>query len=196
MPKRILVIIGHPDPAPERFCRALGAAYKDGATEAGHTVRTIDVAALDFPWLASADAFEHGALPAGLQDAADAIQWAEHIVIVFPLWLGTMPALLKAFFEQVMRPGLMFAYPAEGSGFPQKLLAGRSARMIVTMGMPGLLYSLWYRGHGLAGLRRNILNFVGIGPVRTTLFGMVAAGGEARHAEWLEQTRRLGARAQ
>ena len=49
--------------------------------------------------------FEHAAVPDELKDTAEAIVWAEHIVFVFPLWLGTMPAMLKAFLEQVMRPG-------------------------------------------------------------------------------------------
>jgi putative NADPH-quinone reductase len=193
MPHRILILIGHPDPAPERFCRALAAAYAEGAREAGHQVRTVDIANLNFPWLSSGEQFERGALPESLKEAAGAIAWADHIVIIFPLWLGTMPALLKAFLEQVMRPGVAFSYPEDGNGFPKKLLSGRSARVVVTMGMPGLLYSVWYRGHGLAGLRRNILNFVGIDPVRTTLFGMVADGGEPRHAAWLEKMRSLGA---
>ena len=96
------------------------------------------------------------------------IAWAEHIVFVFPLWLGTMPALLKAFLEQVMRPGIAFAYPDEKCGFNKTLLQGRSARIVVTMGMPSFFYRLWFLGHGIAGMRRNILNFVGIKPVRET----------------------------
>ncbi|RWK39974.1 MAG: flavodoxin family protein, partial [Mesorhizobium sp.] len=70
---------------------------------AGHIVRRVDLAALNFPMLRTTQEFEHGAVPNSLKDAAEAIVWAEHIVFVFPLWLGTMPALLKAFLEQVMR---------------------------------------------------------------------------------------------
>ena len=118
--------------------------------------------------------------------------WAEHIVFVFPLWLGTMPAMLKAFLEQVMRPGTAFAYPDEGGGFTKTLLRGRSARVVVTMGMPSVLYRLWFLGHGLAGMRRSILHFVGISPVRETFFGMVAAASDATRAKWIRQMRGLG----
>lgn len=195
MPRRILILIGHPDPSPDRLCRALATAYADGAEAAGHTVRRIDLATIDFPMLRTMHEFEHGPVPESLKEAAAAVVWAEHIVLVFPLWLGTMPALLKAFLEQVMRPGTAFAYPDKGGGFTRTLLRGRSARVVVTMGMPSFLYRLWFLGHGIAGMRRNILNFVGISPVRETLFGMVAAGSDAKRVGWLAQMRKLGERA-
>jgi len=195
MSRRILIVVGHPDPSPDRLCRGLAKAYGEGAEKAGHAVRRVDLAALDFPMLRTMQEFEHGAVPAGLGEAADAIVWAEHIVFVFPLWLGTMPALLKAFLEQVMRPGTAFAYPDKGGGFTRTLLGGRSARVVVTMGMPAVLYRLWFLGHGLAGMRRSILHFVGISPVRETLFGMVAGASDATRAKWIRQMRGLGERA-
>ncbi|MFC3073430.1 NAD(P)H-dependent oxidoreductase [Shinella pollutisoli] len=196
MPRRILIIVGHPDPGPKRLCRALAESYAEGARSAGHAVRSIDIATLDFPLLRTAEEFAAHSMPATLEDAVQAIRQAEHIVFVFPLWLGTMPALLKAFLEQVMRPGVAFAYPEAGKGgFAKTLLKGRSARVVVTMGMPAFFYRLWYLGHGVAGMRRNILNFVGISPVRETLFGMVEGVSDATRREWLARMRALGARA-
>ena len=190
--RRILVIVGHPDPNPGRLCRALADAYARAAEMAGHSVRRIDVATIDFPILRTMEEFENGPMPDGLMAAAEAIVWAEHIVFVFPLWLGTMPAMLKAFLEQVMRPGTAFAYRDKGGGFAKTLLGGRSARVVVTMGMPAIVYRFWFRNHGLAGMRRNILKFVGIKPVRETLFGLVASASDIRRATWLERMRRLG----
>lgn len=188
---RILVVTAHPDPAPERLCRALANAYAAGAEAAGHPVRRIDLANLDVPFLRTTEAFEHGSVPDSLGDAAEAVVWAEHIVFVFPLWLGTMPAQLKAFLEQVMRPGVAFLYPEGGKGFTRTLLKGRSARLVVTMGMPPLAYRLWFLSHGIAGMRRGILNFVGIRPVRQTFYGL-AASSERKRAGWLEEMERLG----
>ncbi len=196
MPRRILIIVGHPDSSPKRLCRALAEAYVEGAQSAGHDVRQVDIATLDFPVLRTMEEFADRTLPVTLEDAAQAIKDAEHIVFVFPLWLGTMPALLKAFLEQVMRPGVAFAYPETGKGgFAKTLLKGRSARVIVTMGMPASFYRLWYLGHGVAGMRRNILNFVGISPVRETLFGMVEGVSSAKRMKWIEDVRALGKRA-
>jgi putative NADPH-quinone reductase len=196
MPRRILIIIGHPDPEPRRLCRALAASYADGARSAGHEVRLVDIATIDFPLLRTQEEFVDRALPVTLEDAAQAIGEAEHIVFVFPLWLGTMPALLKAFLEQVMRPGVAFAYSDNGKGgFGKTLLKGRSARVVVTMGMPAFFYRLWYLGHGIAGMRRNILNFVGISPVCETLLGPVEGASETKREKWLATMRALGARA-
>jgi putative NADPH-quinone reductase len=116
---------------------------------------------------------------------------ADHIVIIFPLWLGDMPALLKAFLEQLLRPG--FAY--EGStekGLPKKLLKGKSARIIITMGMPSAFYRLYYRAHSLKNLKRNILAFCGISPVRDTLIGQVEAKDPALRKRWLKKMEELG----
>lgn len=194
MPRRILIVVGHPDPSLERLCRALASAYADSADRAGHTVRTVDLALLDIPLLRTMQEFEHGAIPDSLKEAAEAVVWAEHFVFVFPLWLGTVPAMLKAFLEQVMRPGTAFAYPAKGEGFAKSLLRGRSARLVVTMGMPATVYRIWFLSHGIAGMRRGILNFVGIRPVRETLFGAVASASEAKRAKWIGQMRVLGER--
>ncbi|MBZ9881099.1 NAD(P)H-dependent oxidoreductase [Mesorhizobium sp. CA10] len=195
MSRRILILIGHPDPSPDRLCRALASAYAEAAESAGHAVRKIDLASLDIPFLRTMQEFEHGSIPDSLREAADAVVWAEHLVFVFPLWLGTVPAMLKAFLEQVMRPGTAFAYPEQGEGFAKSLLRGRSARLIVTMGMPAAVYRIWFLSHGIAGMRRGILNFVGIRPVRETLLGMVANASDVKRASWLEQMQRLGARA-
>lgn len=194
--RHVLVIVGHPDPEPKRLCRALADSYAEGARSAGHDVRTIDIALLDFPVLRTMEEFGNQSLPATLDTASAAISAADHIVLVFPLWLGTMPALLKAFLEQVMRPGVAFAYPEKGKpGFAHTLLKGKSARIVVTMGMPAPFYRFWYLGHGIAGLRRNILNFVGISPVRETLFGMVEGASDRRRRSWLKTMRELGSKA-
>ena len=196
MPRRVLIIVGHPDDNPKRLCRALADGYADGARSAGHHVRRIDIASIDFPLLRTKEEFGKGTMPPALEDATQAIEGAEHIVFVFPLWLGTMPALLKGFLEQVMRPGVAFAYPEPGKGgFAKTLLKGRSARVVVTMGMPAFFYRFWYFGHGIAGMRRNILNFVGISPVRETLYGLVEGAGDDKRKQWIAEMRRLGTRA-
>ena len=85
--------------------------------------------------------------------------------------LGDIPALLKGFLEQVARPG--FAFGREGGNpLANKGLTGRSARIVVTMGMPAAIYRWYFRAHSIKSLERNILGFVGIAPVNETLIGM------------------------
>jgi putative NADPH-quinone reductase len=195
MSRRILLIQGHPDPDPARFCRALAAAYAAGATRSGHALREIDVARLDFPLLRSKPDWETGHPVTDIAAAQDAVLWAEHMVILYPLWLGSMPALLKGFFEQLARPG--FAFPADaGPGLFNGALKGRSARIVVTMGMPALVYRWWFRAHSLKSLERNILGFAGIGPIHETVIGSVETMADARRAAWLDTLSGLGTAAQ
>jgi putative NADPH-quinone reductase len=191
MPKKILILQGHPDSSVTHFGHALAQAYGEGAAKAGHEVRQVDIATLDFPLLRSQADWQDGLLPPSLRPAQDAIAWAGHLVIFFPLWLGDMPALLKAFLEQVARPG--FAFGAEdGNPFGKKGLAGRSARVVVTMGMPAFIYRHYFRAHSVKNLERNILGFVGITPVHETLIGSVEALGADGCAKWLDKVRKLG----
>ncbi len=189
---RILVIQGHPDPAAPHLCHALADAYADGASAAGHELRRVEVARLDFPLLRDARDFKDGAPVPDIAAAQEALLWARHVVIVYPLWLGTMPALLKGFLEQVLRPGFAFDYLSAAR--TRKRLAGRSCRVVVTMGMPALVYRWFFGAHSLKSLERNILRFVGIGPVRESLFGMVEQASPARRAGWLARMRRFGER--
>jgi putative NADPH-quinone reductase len=130
------------------------------------------------------------AVPEAIGEAQRTIAWAEHLVIVFPLWMGDMPALLKAFFEQTLRPGFAIGKTAPGR-LGKRLLKGRSARIVVTMGMPAFFYSVYYRAHSLKSLKRNILEFCGIAPVRTTVIGTVEGRNEARE-DWLMRLSALG----
>jgi len=188
--RRIVIIQGHPDPASDHFCHALARSYRDGAIAEGHEVRTIDVAGLDFPVLRSKREWEAEPLPASLALAQEEIRWAEHLLVVFPLWLGDMPALLKAFFEQVARPG--FARGAAVNGAPgKKLLEGRSARVVVTMGMPAFVYRWFFAAHSVKSLERNILGFSGIAPVRRSLVGLVEGSSPGRK-RWLHRLATFG----
>jgi putative NADPH-quinone reductase len=191
MPRRILVVDAHPDPSPERLARALAQAYARGARAAGHEVEILRLADLDIPFLVSQQAFEHDGVPPSLAAAAEALLATEHSVFVFPLWLGGMPALLKAFLEQVVRPGVAFRY--RDRGLPEKLLAGRSARIVVTMGMPAFLYRWWYGAYGVRSLESGILGFAGIRPVRTTYLGGV--GDRTRAEAWIARVEALGRQA-
>lgn len=92
MAKRIALIQGHPDTDPARFCRAFAAGYAAGAEAAGHRVDVIDPAALSFPWLRSQAEHEDGTPPEAIACAQDVIAKADHLVVIFPLWLGDMRA--------------------------------------------------------------------------------------------------------
>ena len=191
--KRVLLIQGHPDASEPHLCHALAASYTQGAEDAGYTVRRVDVATLDFPLLRSQKDFEYGDVPASLKAAQDDIRWANHIVLFFPLWAGDMPALVKGFFEQTFRPSFT---GTNANHCAKKPLSGRSARVVVTMGMPALVYRFYFRAHSLQSLERNLLGMVGIAPVHVTLVGMTGHMRSAHAAKWLDKLKGLGHRAE
>jgi putative NADPH-quinone reductase len=194
MAKRILIIDGHPDQKAGHYLHALSSAYRDGAQAGGHLVRGIVVSELWFPLLRTSEDFRSGTPPEGIRKAQEWFEWADHVVILFPLWLGSMPALLKGFFEQVFRPGFAFTTTG-GRLFPRKkrLLAGKSVRIIVTMGMPAWFYRWYFRAHSVKSLRRNILAACGLKPIRASCVGPVETMSQASRGNWLSKVQRLGA---
>ena len=191
--KRITVIDGHPDPSPSRFGHAIASAYADAARAAGHDVRVIRLAGRNIPILESRKQWLEEDVPAAVRPGQEAIKWAQHIVFYYPLWMGDMPALLKAFIEQAFRPNFALDYGDEGNKqMPKKLLRGRSARLIVTMGMPALFYRAYYASHSVRSFRRNILELTGIDPVATSLIGNVDRS-EGHRKRWLEKIAAHGA---
>ena len=186
---RILVIDGHPDSHPGHFIHAAADAYAKGARATGNEVKLVRIAELEFPLIRSFTQWNDKAPPPSIADVQSDFKWAEHVVILYPMWLGDIPALLKGFLEQVCRPNFAFRY--RENGLPEKLLKGRSARVVVSMGMPALFYALVYRAHSLKSLKRNILKFVGFGPVRHSIIGGIEGSGKSR-AKWLARLGELG----
>jgi putative NADPH-quinone reductase len=198
MPRHIVIIQGHPDPAGGHLCHALADAYAEGAQMGGHQVSRIEVAALDFPFMRS---IAEPDLPEALVGAKAAVLAADHIVVIFPyLWLKYMPAPLKAFFHQIM--GFRAAWFVKG--MPQESFEGRSARIIVTIDMPVPSNRIYFFG-GYFGVDDNQrfkrdMSEIGIAPIRGSIFGMIPIHvrlfdmiNAANTRKWLEQMRELGA---
>ena len=185
MTRHIVIIQGHPDAQESHFCHALALSYVAGARQAGHEATLLQVGAMDVPLLRSKAEWDSGKVLPQLAGAHDAIAAADQLVVIFPLWLGDMPAGLKAFFEQVLRPG-------PGGGMPGARGRRCAARVVVTMGMPATLYRWYFWSHSLRSLRRNLLGFVGVKPVRITLIGAIEAISAARRGRWLAHLHALG----
>lgn len=187
--RNILVIHAHPDAGHGHFGDALAECYARAAQANGLETRTLALNQLTFPLIDSASNWRAPGVPPDIERAQDNIRWCDHLTFFYPLWLGDMPALLKGFLEQVMRPDFAFSEPK--GKMPERLLTGRSARLVVTMGMPAFVYRAFYRAHSVKNFRRNILLFSGIKPVRTSLVGMVE-GSDRHRQKWLDKMTRLG----
>lgn len=190
MAQSICIIQGHPHGTGTHLCHALADAYAKGAARARAEVSRLDVGKLAPAPLT--DPADFTAPPGGSMLAAQrTVAEADHLVIVFPLWLGGAPAAVKAFFEQLARNEFMLSN-ASGS-WPERRLRGRSARLIVTMGMPATVYRMVFGAAGVRSIRNGILWMAGIKPIRTTYIGGVDGLGATGVANWLGAIEDMGA---
>lgn len=190
MGKRILLILGHPSGT--SFCAALAERYVQSAIDAGHEVRQLRLGELDFDPVLREGYQQIQVLEEALSAAQSDILWAEHLTLVYPIWWGGIPALLKGFFDRVFLPGFAFKY-RKGKAFPDKLLKGRTAHLLVTMDTPPWYYRWFYRMPGLHQVRKTTLEFCGIKPLRTLTFGPVLGSSDHQRKAWLRQAQAIAA---
>jgi putative NADPH-quinone reductase len=186
---KIAIIVGHSQR--DTFCEALAQAYRRGAAGAGHEVKLFALSRMSFDPVLREGYNKIQPLEPDLAAARQALGESSHIVILFPLWVGDMPAILKGFLERVLQPDLI-ARMASGDKGSWRLFQNKSARVVITMGMPVPVYRWWFGAHALKILKRNILQFVGIKPVRATLFGMIGNSTPAKRRQWLSEIEALG----
>lgn len=187
--KKILIINGHPDK--NSLCHELAASFKRGCESSSAECTLVNLTDLDFDPILHYGYKQRTELEPDLVKMQEAILKADHLVFVYPNWWGTYPALLKGFFDRVFLPGFAFKY-RENSLFWDKLLKGKSARLIVTMDTPKWYYSLVYRSPGHHSLKKGILQFCGIKPIRITSFGPVKTSDEKQRQKWIKQIEKLG----
>ena len=186
MSKNIVVILGHPDSL--SYCGALATAYAQAAQEAGCNVKLFKLGEITFDQTLHHGYNKRQELESGLVEIQQAITWANHLVFVYPIWWGAMPALLKGFFDRVFLPGYAFKY-RDKSQLWDKLLAGRSAHVIVTMDTPPWYFRLIYKMPGHHQIKKTILEFCGVKPVKITSLGPVRFASSAQRDKWLQQVK-------
>ena len=188
MGKRVAVIVGHP--AADSWCGALADSYAAAARAGGHEVRMVHLAQLDFDPGLHEGYRQIQALEPDLLAAQATVAWAEHLVIAYPIWWGSVPALLKGFLDRILLPGFAFKY-RPGKAFPEQLLRGRSAQLLVSMDTPPWYFRWVYRMPGIVQLKKTTLEFCGIAPVKVAAFGPLIASSSAQRASWLVKAARL-----
>jgi putative NADPH-quinone reductase len=189
MIKKILVILGHPDS--ESFCGALMQAYIDGASKTGVEIRALKLGELSFDPVLWHGYQKIQALEPDLVKARELIECADHLVFVYPNWWGSMPALMKGFFDRVFLPGFAFTYD-DGVALPRKLLKGRTAHLMVAMDTPGWYYRWVFRKPGHTQMKRTILEFCGIKVAKITEFAPIKESSQKKRAKWLALAVKLG----
>ncbi len=185
---KTLVVLAHP--APDSLCGALATAYADAAARTGAQVEVLRLGDLEFDALGDPRPLRGHAEPDVLR-SQELIAWCDHLVLVFPTWWGTYPAVLKGWIDRVFEPGFAFEYLP--SGLPKKLLKGRTARIVTTMGSPSWWYRLVYGSCGIKAIKAATLEFCGFGSVKTTLIPHARMAAGPKVESWRGTLGRLAA---
>jgi NAD(P)H dehydrogenase (quinone) len=191
MKTNILLILGHP--SENSFCNALLDAYRKGAEAAGANCKTIYISQLDFNVNLS-DGYKNGEnlpLEEDLIRSQELILWADHIVLSYPNWWGFMPAITKGFIDRILLPDFAFKHHS-GKIFPDKLLKGKSIRLMVTMDTPKWWFYLIYRASQYQILKNIVFGYVGFDPIKFSTFGFMRKSTESQRNKWLQKVEKLG----
>lgn len=187
--KNILIVNGHPDK--ESFCFALAEIYKKGADTKGVGCKLVHLIDLEFNQVLSYGYRLVSKLEPDLIQMQQDILQADHLVFVYPNWWSTYPALLKGFIDRVFLPNFAFEYHQKGP-FWDKLLKGKTARIIVTMDSPKWYYWLINKSAGHNAMKIGVLNFCGIKPVKITVFSPMKSSNDKKRKKWLDEVEILG----
>lgn len=189
MPKKIVIINGHPDK--ESYNYALAKAYKNGAIKSGAEVREIVIGELNFSLNLKYGYRKRTELEPDLLKSQETLKWAEHIVWVYPVWWGSVPAIMKGFLDRVLLPGFAFK-KREGSVWWDKYFTGKTSRLICTMDQPTWFYRLINRAPSHHAMKKLTMNFIGVKSVKITAIGPLRLSKEEFRDKWLSKVEKLG----
>lgn len=186
---KILLINGHPDK--ESYNYALATSYVKGAKNSGAEVQEINICELTFNPNLQFGYRKRTELEPDLIKAQESIKWADHIVWVYPVWWGSVPALMKGFLDRVLLPGFAFQ-KRENSVWWDKYLTGKTSRIICTMDQPTWYYR-WINGRpSHIAMKKLTMNFIGIKKVQITSIGPIRLSKDEFRNKWLTKVEKLG----
>ena len=187
--KKICILLGHTDPA--TLSGALADTYEREAKAAGHEVRRMNLGEMHFDPILHEGYKAIQELEPDLKDFQENVRWAEHVVVVYPTWWSTMPAMLMGLFDRAWLPHYAYNFAEHGLTW-KKLLKGRTARIITSANTWPPMLRLMY-GPTTVHLELCILRFAGI-QARSTVFGPSERASERTKAKWFRKVEHLGRR--
>lgn len=187
--KRIYILLGHTDPA--TLSGALADCYEEHAKGAGHEVRRQNIGEMHFDPILHEGYKAVQQLEPALSDFQENVRWAEHIVIIYPTWWHTMPAMLKGLFDRAWLPHYAFNFADHGLTW-RKLLKGRTAHIITSANTSPWAIRFMY-GPPTMEVNLVLLRFAGI-RARSTVLGPSERASARKKAKWFRKVARAGQR--
>ncbi|WP_144280936.1 NAD(P)H-dependent oxidoreductase [Chryseobacterium echinoideorum] len=187
--KKILIINGHPNK--DSFNFGIADSYKKGAVESGAEIKEIIITELNFNPNLQFGYQKIMELEPDLVTAWEKIVWADHLVWIHPVWWGGLPAITKGFIDRLFLPGRAFKY-RENSVWWDQLLKGKTAHIITTLDQPSLYYRIMFGRPSVNQLKKSVLQFCGIKPVKVTYIGIIKTSDENQRKIWLNKVKLAG----
>lgn len=188
MEKKILLVCGHPDH--ESFTGAVLDRYQAGAEDAGHEVQRVNLGQLQFDPILHKGYKEIQNLEPDLIALQDKFRWADHIVIAYPNWWTTMPALLKGLFDRFWLPGFAFNFNKETKKI-ERHLKGKTGRVIILSGTHSPFKTWWQFGDFTNEIQYGILEFSGI-KTSVSAYGPCEKVNDTIRQRWMKEIEQLG----
>ncbi|MDP2572602.1 NAD(P)H-dependent oxidoreductase [Vibrio penaeicida] len=186
--KKILLL--NANPKLSSFAKLLTDSYEVEAREKAE-VRRMNLSEMEFNLSLDTGYDSDQPLEPSLDAFQQAITWADHIVVISPIWWGGIPAKFKGLLDRSILPGFAFKYE-KGSAEPAQLLTGKTVRLILTMDAPEE-YLEYQAKPVLDQLDLFTFQFSGMSPAKVTLFGSIIGSDEAQRQQWLTEVAELGA---
>lgn len=186
--KKIVVLCGHPDA--DTFTGNILDQYQAAAEEAGHEVKRFNLGALQFDPILHKGYKEIQALEPDLLTLQDAIRECDHLVIGYPNWWCTMPALLKGLFDRFWLPGFAFNFNKETKKIEQHL-KGKTGRVFILSGSHSPFKTWWQFGDYTNEIQYGILEFAGI-KTHVSAYGPCQRVTDKTREKWTKQVQALG----
>ena len=190
--KKILILLGNPDS--DTFSGSVASAYESAAREAGHEVVRINLGELSFDPILHNGYKEIQELEPDLLMVQEKINWCDHLVIVYPNWWCTMPALLKGLFDRMWLPGFAFNFDKETHKLIKRL-TGKTARVFIIAGTHSPFKTWWKFGDYTNEITHGTLGFSGI-KSKVTAFGPTQHSIDPQLEKWLDRVKMLAKRGQ
>ena len=190
MTKRVLLLHGHPDK--DTYSGQIADRYESAARAAGHEVARVNLGELQFDPILHKGYKEIQMLEPDLVTLQEQIRWADHVVIVYPNWWNTMPALLKGLFDRMWLPGFAFNFDKETKKLIKRL-EGKTARVIIVAGTHSPFQTWWKFGDYTNEIQYGILEFAGL-DTKVTAYGPCEKVDNACRDKWLAEIEACGER--
>lgn len=188
--KKILVLLGHPDK--DTYSGQIADRYESAARAAGHEVSRLNIGEMQFDPILHKGYKEIQVLEPDLMDFQEKVRAADHLVIIYPNWWCTMPAILKGLFDRVWLPGFAFNFDKVTKKVVQRL-AGKTARVVIVAGTHSPFQTWWKFGDFTNEIQFGILEFAGI-DTKVTAFGPCDKVDNVCREDWLTEIDSLAAK--